>query len=637
VATELRVVATAGHVDHGKSSLIVRLTGIDPDRWAEEKRRGLTIDLGYAWTTLPSGREVGFVDVPGHERFIANMLAGVGPVRLVLFVVAADEGWKPQSEEHLQILDVLGVSGAVIALTKRDLVDDETLAIATHEVREQVEGTALEGAPIVPASAATGDGVEDLVVALDAMVARAATPPAARTRLYVDRVFTIKGAGTIVTGTLEGGSIVVDDEVSLQPGAETGRVRGLQTHKRSETRADPVSRVAANLVGADRARIQRGDVVVEPGAWEATTIFDATLRPVHGSDAIPAKGAFKVHAGAAEADARLRLADAPGGGTFARISVSRPLVVQPGDRFVLREAGRRATVGGGVVLDATPPYGGWGGERTQALVARRHALGLGGGEAGGGSGSGGSGGGEADGGAPDPLAAIARLHVEERGASRSAVVRRAVGAAPPADLDVGGGWSVAAALRAAATDALLAMLTAHHRDHPLDDGASLDEARATITSVLRDGAAPTHGSLVDALLETAGVVRTATVVRLPSHTVAWDERTADLDALLAAIGGEHLSTPPTVKDLVAAGHAADLIEAASRAGALTRLTTDLVVAPAFVDRALAFIRDNADRGVTVSQLRAELATSRKYAVPLVEWLDAHGHTRRRGDLRFPRD
>ena len=229
---ELRVVATAGHVDHGKSSLILRLTGIDPDRWAEEKRRGLTIDLGYAWCTLPSGREVGFVDVPGHERFVGNMLAGVGPVRLVLFVVAADEGWKPQSEEHLQILDVLGVAGGVIALTKRDLVDDETLAIATDEVRDRVAGTALGDAPIVPVSSETGTGFDALIEALDAMLASAPAPEPARTRLFVDRVFTIKGSGTVVTGTLAGGCLEVGSEVAVLPRSRRASGLGSGDRKR---------------------------------------------------------------------------------------------------------------------------------------------------------------------------------------------------------------------------------------------------------------------------------------------------------------------------------------------------------------------------------------------------------------------
>ncbi|HEX2025412.1 MAG TPA: GTP-binding protein, partial [Actinomycetota bacterium] len=208
------VVATAGHVDHGKSSLIVRLTGIDPDRWAEEKRRGLTIDLGFAWTTLPSGREIGFVDVPGHERFVRNMLAGVGPVRLVLFVVAADEGWMPQSEEHLAIIDVLGAEAGVVALTKTDLIDADTSALAAEEIGERLAGTVLEGSPVIPCSAATGAGIEELRRALDDLVTRAPAPEdRGRPRLDIDRSFSIRGAGTVVTGTLTGGSLTVGDEV----------------------------------------------------------------------------------------------------------------------------------------------------------------------------------------------------------------------------------------------------------------------------------------------------------------------------------------------------------------------------------------------------------------------------------------
>jgi selenocysteine-specific elongation factor len=354
------VIATAGHVDHGKSTLIQRLTGIDPDRWDEEKRRGLTIDLGYAWTTLPSGREVGFVDVPGHQRFIGNMLAGVGPVRLVLFVVAADEGWRPQSEEHLQILDVLGVSGSVVALTKRDLVDEETLAIAVEEVRERTVGTALEGAPIVPVSASTGTGLGDVAAGLDAMLETAAPPQAGRTRLFVDRVFTVKGAGTVATGTLEGGTLHTGDEVELLPLGERVRVRSLQTHRRAEDVAEPVSRVAVNLVGIERDDLARGDVVAEPGVWRPTTVVDASLRPVRGlGSPLTARGAFRLYAGAAEVDAAIRLLDVPrlepGREAFARLRLSAPLTLDVGDRFVVREAGRRATVAGGIVLDVAPP------------------------------------------------------------------------------------------------------------------------------------------------------------------------------------------------------------------------------------------------------------------------------------------
>ena len=334
--------------------MIVRLTGIDPDRWAEEKRRGLTIDLGYAWTELPSGREVGFVDVPGHERFIRNMLAGVGPVRLVLFVVAADEGWKPQSEEHLQILDVLGVAGGVIALTKRDLVDEETLAIATDEVRERVAGTGLDGAPVVPVSAATGDGVDDLVAALDAMLAAAVEPPPSRPRLFVDRVFSITGAGTVVTGTLEGDCLAVGEEVELDPDRArsrgSGRCRPTSGRGgRARARSRGSRRTSS---GADREQPRAGRRPRRPRrVARRSRSFDAWLAPVRGLDRVPARGAFKVYAGAAEADATIHQA----GDGLRPVRVRRPLVLQPGDRFVVREAGRRATVGGGEVLDVGPP------------------------------------------------------------------------------------------------------------------------------------------------------------------------------------------------------------------------------------------------------------------------------------------
>jgi selenocysteine-specific elongation factor len=605
---ELRVIATAGHVDHGKSSLIVRLTGIDPDRWAEEKRRGLTIDLGYAWTTLPSGREVGFVDVPGHERFIRNMLAGVGPVRLVLFVVAADEGWKPQSEEHLQILDVLGVAGGVVALTKRDLVDDETLAIADDEVRERLAGTALEGAPVIPVSAHTGEGMEALAAALDAMLTSARAPQPTRTRLFVDRVFTIKGAGTVVTGTLSGGDLALGDEVEVLPAGRRARIRSLQTHKRQEETASPVSRVAANLVGAEREELERGDVLAHPGRWRATSVFDAVVRPVRGVERIPARGAFKVYVGAAEADATMRQAPGDGEEVFVRIRSSRPLTLDLDDRIVIREAGRRTTVGGGRILDVAPPRP--FGEAHVAFLRRR-----------------------ADARTREEI--VVAL-IEERGAVPATEVRVLTGADLRGD-DVVGGWCVAPQVRDAVSASVLDHLAAFHRTDPLEEGAPLLDARRVAVAALTSVGASTEGSLVDALLGSVpGVVRTATSMRLATHRVALEERSEDLQRLLEAISGPNEATPPTVRELVAGGIPRDVLEAASRAGQVLRIATDLVVSRAFVDRALAEVARRAAEGITVSQLREALGTSRKYAVPLVEWMDAQGLTRREGDLRFLR-
>jgi selenocysteine-specific elongation factor len=613
VGGELRVVATAGHVDHGKSSLILRLTGIDPDRWEEEKRRGLTIDLGYAWCTLPSGREIGFVDVPGHERFIRNMLAGVGPVRSVLFVVAADEGWKPQSEEHLQILDVLGVTGGVVALTKTDLADDETVEIVRDEVRDRLAGTALEDAAILPVSGRTGAGMDELKAALDDLLANAPTPGDARTRLFVDRAFAIKGAGTVVTGTLTGGCLAAGDEVEIFPVGMRARIRSLQTHKRAVDRACHVIRVAANLVGAERRELERGAVLGEPGAWRPTTVFEAVLRPVRGlSHPITARGAYKVHAGAAEADAKIRLFGAaklePGREAFVRVRASDPLVLDVFDRFVLREAGRRETVGGGVVLDVAPPAR--AGADPQARLAARAAA------------------------SRDELAG---LLTAERGAVRLDEVRSLIGrdATPTSTA----GWLIRPDLVEAVERRLSETLEAFHAAHPLEEGLGLVEARTVIGTELRSGGAPAGRDLLDALLDDlAGrdvVGRSASTVRLPTHRVALEERSADVELLLRRIGGDAEATPPSQRELIAAGISRDVIDAAARSGVVVRISPELVFTPDLVARAKAIVRATGEQGITVSAFRERLGTSRKFAVPLLEWLDQRGVTRRKGDLRFP--
>ena len=610
--TELRVVATAGHVDHGKSSLIVRLTGMDPDRWDEEKRRGLTIDLGYAWCELPSGREIGFVDVPGHERFVANMLAGVGPVRLVLFVVAANEGWRPQSEEHLAILDVLGVDGGVVALTKRDLVDDETLAMAESEIRERVEGTVLGDADVIPVSATTGDGVEDLRSALDDVLAKVPAPPASRPRLFVDRVFTISGAGTVTTGTLTGDCLDVGDEVEVYPRDRTARIRSLQTHKRTEERACPVSRVAANLVGTGRTDVARGHVIARPGTWRPTTVFEATLRPVRGlAHPITGRGAFKVHAGAAEADARLRIYGTtrlePGAEAFVRLTTTRPLVLDVFDRFVLRESGRKETVGGGVVLDPGPPRR--AGPDPEGRLARRAAA------------------------ARDDLPAIL---ADERGAVRASEATVLTGSAGDAPTD---GWLLREGVLEAGGDGLRAAVDAFHDEHPLDEGMPVAAARRELVAALRPITGTAEADLLDALLvrlaDAGRIVRIGDVIASPSRGDG--DRTADprVREVVAAVSTEP-AQPPTVRELVARGIGRDAIDAAVRAGLVVRVAPDLVFSAELVDRARAIVQAAAATGITVSAFREALGTSRKYALPILEWFDQRGITRRSGDLRFPR-
>jgi selenocysteine-specific elongation factor len=353
-------VATAGHVDHGKSTLVLALTGMDPDRFEEEKRRGLTIDLGFAWTTLPSGAELAFVDVPGHVRFIKNMLAGVGAVDACVFVVAATEGWKPQSEEHLRILDLLGVTHGLVVLTKVALVDDDWRNVVQLEVAEHLAGSFLAGAEVVHVDAPAGIGVDDLIAALDRLVAR--TPTAtdrARPRLWIDRAFAVKGAGAVVTGTLAGGRLAIDDELVIEPGGRRVRVRGLQNHQRAVTSVGPGHRVAANLTGVGHDDVERGQALVQPGRWAPTAIADCSLHVLPGlGHEVSRRGAYQAYIGSGEHAVGLRVLGAgsveAGQTGTVRLHLPVRLPLLPGDRFVLRESGRDETVGGGEVLDVAP-------------------------------------------------------------------------------------------------------------------------------------------------------------------------------------------------------------------------------------------------------------------------------------------
>ncbi len=357
---EVRVVATAGHVDHGKSSLVLALTGTDPDRLDEEKRRGLTIDLGFAHTSLPSGASVSFVDVPGHVRFLRNMLAGVGAVDACLFVVAATEGWKPQSEEHLRILEMVGVHAGVVALTKVDLVDDDHRELATLDVLDHVAGTFLADAPIVPVSVIDGSGVDELTSALDDLVrATAAAADRGRPRLWVDRSFAAKGSGTIVTGTLTSGSLAVDDQVVVVPAGTPARIRSIQSAGAPVDRIAPGARVALNLAGIAHDEVGRGDAVVRPGQWHLTDQFDAALIVLASVEhAVSRRGAYAAYIGSREVPVQLRVLGGsvidPGTDDAVRIHMADGLPLVPGDRFVLRESGRDETIGGGEVLDVAP-------------------------------------------------------------------------------------------------------------------------------------------------------------------------------------------------------------------------------------------------------------------------------------------
>lgn len=571
----MRVVATAGHVDHGKSSLVRALTGTDPDRWEEERRRGLTIDLGFAHTDLdpadPDGTAaVSFVDVPGHVRFLRNMLAGVGGVDACLFVVAATEGWKPQSEEHLRILQVLGLRHGLIALTKCDLVDADWRDLAIEDVRDHVAGTFLEGTPVVPVSSTTGEGLDVLRTALAHLVR---TTPAShdvgRPRLWVDRSFAAKGSGTVVTGTLTGGALATDDRVDVLPAGHSVRVRAIQSHGRPCTAIAPGNRVALNLAGVEHRDLRRGDAVVRAEQWRPTTRFDARL-DVLGSlgHVVSRRGAYLAYLGSGEHPVRLRVLGAdsirPGGSGPVRIHVGTPLPLVPGDRFVLREAGRSETVGGGEVLDVAP-----------VLPAARAR----------------------------PDRRVERV-VAERGWVDLTDLAALTGQEVPAAVARIGRWAVDPAALAATRAGLTARVEAAGPGGV--DLASFDDREravlATLDGIRVEAERATPASAVDPYAD---------------HPVL---------ALLAAGG----TAPPEPAGVARA----DLRELERRRLLVER--DGVWFHRDAIDRAAhtaAELLASHPLGFTVSQFREALGNTRKHALPLAAELDARGITRRRGDLR----
>ena len=602
----MHVLGTAGHVDHGKSTLVQALTGIDPDRLAEEKARGLTIDLGFAWLTTPGGREVGIVDVPGHERFVHNMLAGVGSIDATIFVVDAAEGWKPQSEEHLQILNLLGAHGGVVALTKADLVDDDTIDLAREEVAERIAGTALDGAEIVPVSARALTGLPELLAAIDRLLDR--TPDPAdhdRPRVFVDRSFSIKGAGTVVTGTLTGGTLRADDDVEIAPSGVRARIRGIQTHHRDRTLAEPVARVALNLAGLDRHQIVRGDAVVRPGQWRATHALGVRLRAVRSlPQPITGRGSFKVYVGAAEIGAKLTLLDVPrvgaGGEAYARLLLDEPIVATEGDRFVLRDTGRRETVAGGVILDAHPVPGRFTRGRLVDRLAARAA-------------------------AED----VAPLVVAERGVIPADDVVALTGTKEPRG---------AVRLRSYAADPgwldrtlsrIEAILRDFHEAEPLARGMPRDDAR-------RAASIPDARLFLE-ILEQAPerVALEGALLHLVSHAVRLTpEQEAARAKLMDAASG---FAPPSLAELQRS-HGGKLVGALIDSADLVKLSPQMVFSRTALEDAKRIMSEAvASEGpLTASRIRELLGTSRKYVIPLLEYLDATGFTRRDGDVRTVR-
>jgi len=616
----IRVVGTAGHVDHGKSTLITALTGIDPDRLREERERGMTIDLGFAWVRLPGDADVGIVDVPGHQDFIRNMLAGIGSIDAVILVIAADEGVMPQTREHLAILGLLGIERGVIALTKRDLVDDEWAALAKSDAREALRGTPLADAPLVEVSATARTGLDELLATLERVLGEA--PPrrdTGRPRLPIDRAFTMSGFGTVVTGTLLDGALRVGDEIAVVPGDAHGRIRGLQTHRRALEEARPGSRVAANLSGVDKDAVERGMVLVRPGSLAPASVLAVHLEVLTAASApLEHDESVKVHVGTAETMARVSVLEgdrvAPGATAWTQLRLASPVAVAVGDRLVVRRPSPSETIGGGQVADTAPARLRRRAETVAALERRA---------------------------APSPasrlLASLDMPRTAVEAAERSGV--------DPAEREAAIAVIVADGRAIPLADALVARdgfeaLATHlericaqtHRRMPLRAGVSREEARSALGLP-----AKRFTALVDRLVADRRIAVRGSALALPDHRPSLSpEQEAGWTRARAALAKDPLQPPSPAQLEADYGLDRELIAALAERGDVVRIGTEAVFLPEAVARfARAVVDELAAKGtITVARARDLSGSSRKHVLPLLQFLDDHGLTRRRGDDRI---
>jgi selenocysteine-specific elongation factor len=616
------VIGTAGHIDHGKSTLVKALTGIDPDRLQEEKDRGMTIDLGFAWLTLPSGREVSIVDVPGHERFIRNMLAGVGGIDLALLVIAADEGIMPQTEEHLAILEILKVKRAVVALTKVDLVEPDWLELVKADAAARLARSSIGEVPIVPVSSSTGQGMGQLKTVIDhALDDTPPKPSRGRPRVPIDRVFTISGFGTVVTGTLIDGPIEVGMDLEIQPGGIRARARGIQTHKQKVERAVPGQRVAVNLVGVAVEDVARGQALTTASWLRPTTAFDAHVHLLAGASTLSHNARVSVHSGSAEVMGKVRLLDAdvlrPGDDAWVQLQLDAPIAVAKGDLFVMRTPNE--TIGGGEIVEAH---------------ARRHRR--------------------------NQNAVLSALEVFQHGSPEELVVQAAAGrigndlggladrTGLPLDqirslvatleareqlVSLGDRVLTPADLASLRSD-LLAVLADYHERYPLRAGMPREELRSRLRLSARDSVA-----LLDRLAGQRAIVLSDSLVRRAEHVVSFGPDLSErVDRFLADLVVSPFS-PPALNDLAATHQLDDeVIGALIGQGRIIRVNENIAFgAEPFAEiRRQVVARLQGAATINVAEVRDMLDTSRKYALALMEYFDQSRLTRRVGDARVLR-
>ncbi|NPV76613.1 MAG: selenocysteine-specific translation elongation factor [Anaerolineae bacterium] len=627
----MRVIGTAGHVDHGKSTLVSALTGINPDRLKEEQVREMTIELGFAWLSLPDGEEVGVVDVPGHRDFIENMLAGVGGIDAALFVVAADEGVMPQTREHLAILDILRVQGGVIALTKIDLVDEpEWLDLVELDLRSVLAGTVLENAPVVRVSARTGAGLEELKKAMaDCLAERPPRPDLGRPRLPIDRVFTITGFGTVVTGTLLDGRLAIGDEVEILPAGYRCRVRGLQTHKKKEEVAVPGGRTAVNITGIEVDQVRRGDVLAHPGKYKATTRLDAHFHLLpDASSSITHNFQAKFFLGAAEVKARVRLLGletlAPGQEGWIQLELEEPVVAVRGDRYILRRPSPGETLGGGTVVDAFPS------RRhkrfSPEVISKLESLLVG-----------------------SPADLIYETSLTVGPATVSEILSKA--RVPETSARAGlqelldqrklillekGDYSrqdelliIAQPQLSALTQRGQNLAAQYHRNYPLRPGMNKEELKSRLKLPPR-----IFNALLHWWLQNGDLAERGGYLSLPDHEVVFTpQHQKKIEELMRQFELAPYS-PPSVKECQAAV-GEEVYNALVLSGGLIQVSAEVVFRTEDYHALVEMVRKhfaNQDT-LTVIELRDRLNTSRRYVLAFLEHLDAIGLTVRTGDYR----
>ncbi|MFW6042319.1 MAG: selenocysteine-specific translation elongation factor [Chloroflexota bacterium] len=624
----MHVIGTAGHVDHGKSTLVRALTGIDPDRLAEEKEREMTIDLGFAWFQLEvedSVEEVGIVDVPGHRDFIENMLAGVGGIDLALFVVAADEGVMPQTVEHLSILDLLDVPGGVVALTKTDIIEDsDWLELVILDLEETLAGTILEGAPVIPVSARTGEGMDELREALaERLHSAQPRPDKGRPRLPIDRVFTLSGFGTIVTGTLIDGSLRTGDAVEIQPTGLQGRIRGLQTHKTGRDVVRPGSRVAVNVSGVDADEVKRGNVLAAPDVLRGTLLVDVSYRHLQQATApLKHNTEVKLFTGAAEIMARARVlgarAIAPGEEGWLQLALQQPVALLRGDRFILRRPSPPSTLGGGTILDVQP------GRRHRRfrpeVVERLRTLAEG---------------------SPSELLLQKLRRLEpvplqdlfrESGMAEATAREAWQELAEAGDVLLLEQHALSRAFWQQLVDRARNVLEAYQETHPLRQGMPREELRNRL-NLSRSVPTAVFNRFIDQAGDEA-IKETGTVVHLAGHQIEFSDAQQEAIADLLARFEQAGVNSPSVKECRAAV-GPEVYEALLTLGKLRQLNDDVVYTKEqyehLVEEIIDFLQTH--DAVDAAQVRDLLNTSRKYAIALLEYLDQERITRRVGDDR----